>query len=154
MWRQISITLKKRVCICPYEMLLHLFLSKTYKLTRVTLVHIQFITVSLPKKTVNFFSPVHTNRNNTLNQQVFLLHTPTQKIKRTSHLLCGHTIFFCRFLCWYAACVYSFQVPGTGFVLQLSRSVYHWETDAACRHLKLTQQINSTTMVSGVVPVK
>jgi hypothetical protein len=76
MWRQISVIPKETVCVCPYEKLLHLFLSKTYKLTRVILVHITFSTVSLPHKNRTFFFPGHTNRNNDITLASFSVTYP------------------------------------------------------------------------------
>ena len=130
------------------------FRSKTYKLTRMILVHIKLSTVSLPQINSPFFIPVHTNRKNGITPASFSVTYPYTEDKENLALAVRTCNISRRFLCWYPACIYPFQDPGTGSVLQVSRSVYCWETDAACRHFRLSQKINSTTMLSNVVPLQ
>jgi hypothetical protein len=145
---------EKRACTCPYEMLLHLFFSKTQKLTRVILVHIKFSTLSLPQKNRTFFFPVHTNRKNDITPASFSVTYPYADNEKNLALAVRTYNISCRFFVLVRCVHFSIQDRGTGSFLQLSRPVYRWETDAAWRHSKLSQKINSTTMVCGVVPVK
>jgi hypothetical protein len=111
---------------------------------RVVFVHIKFSAVSLRSKTRTLFSVHYTSqfieiRRMTLHQQVFSVTTRLWKKKNQPHLLCRQKNFLQIFML--VRCMYlSISGSRRRLCLQLSHSVYHWETDEAYRKFTIIRK--------------